>query len=68
MEALKELDLSGFSPYVGKEESENKNYWWLNAKPSIWSFSDLAVGEVVNYVSAMNYGLERLKEFRDIGI
>lgn len=59
MEALKELDLSGFSPYVGKEESENKNYWWLNAKPSIWSFSDLAVGEVVNYTLYNDNGNKR---------
>lgn len=24
-------------------------YWWLNAKPKIWSFSDLQVGEVQDY-------------------
>ena len=25
------------------------SYWWLNAKPSRWSFSELGIGEVQNY-------------------
>lgn len=28
---------------------EVRNYWWLNAKPAIWSFSDIAPGEEESY-------------------
>lgn len=28
---------------------ESRNYWWLNANPSIWSYSDLAPGAENNY-------------------
>lgn len=28
---------------------ESRNYWWLNANPAIWSYSDLAPGEENNY-------------------
>lgn len=29
--------------------SGEKGYWWLNANPNIWKFSDLAVGEAQAY-------------------
>lgn len=30
-------------------DKENCRYWWLNANPRIWSFADIAVGEVQFY-------------------
>ena len=30
-------------------EATPKNYWWLNANPKIWSFSNIAVGETQSY-------------------
>jgi hypothetical protein len=34
-------------------------YWWLNANPKIWSFSDLAVGEVQSYTLYNDNGNKR---------
>lgn len=31
------------------KEENNKNYWWMNANPKIWSFSNIAVGEKEHY-------------------
>lgn len=36
-----------------------KNYWWLNANPKIWSFAELAVGEVVDYTLYNENGNKR---------
>ena len=47
-EALKVVDLSGVELYANSTEGDTQ-YWWLNANPKIWSFSDLAVGEVQEY-------------------
>lgn len=30
-------------------EDKKTNYWWLNANPKIWSFSEIKVGEEVDY-------------------
>ena len=30
-------------------DKEDCRYWWLNANPRIWSFADIAVGEVQFY-------------------
>ncbi|MEE3487590.1 MAG: AAA family ATPase [Bulleidia sp.] len=43
--ALDQVDLSNVSLYP----DSSKNYWWLNANPKIWSFTDLGVGEVQAY-------------------
>ncbi|HPJ26108.1 MAG TPA: restriction endonuclease, partial [Synergistaceae bacterium] len=49
-EALNKVDLSEVPLYApvapGEEE---RGYWWLNANPKIWSFSDMAVGDVQSY-------------------
>lgn len=46
-EALDKADLSGIELYVtGTSGEENHGYWWLNANPKIWSFADIAVGEM----------------------
>ncbi len=34
-------------------------YWWLNANPKIWSFSEIAVGEVQSYSLYNNNGNKR---------
>lgn len=45
--ALDQVDLSQVSLYAAEKSGtggEQKNYWWLNAKPRIWSFSSTTVG------------------------
>lgn len=38
---------------------ENKNHYWLNANPKIWSFSDIKVGEEQTYTSINEQGNKR---------
>ena len=38
---------------------EDRGYWWLNANPKIWSFSDIAVGEVQSYTLYNENGNKR---------
>ena len=38
---------------------EDHGYWWLNANPRIWSFSDIAVGEVQSYTLYNENGNKR---------
>lgn len=48
--ALDKTDLSGIELYVAAAPGEeDRGYWWLNANPKIWSYSDIAVGEVQSY-------------------
>jgi 5-methylcytosine-specific restriction protein B len=37
----------------------NTNYWWLNANPKIWSFSNIAVGETRYYTLLNENGNKR---------
>lgn len=37
----------------------NKNYWWLVANPSIWSFSELEKGGIIDYTSINDDGNKR---------
>jgi len=37
----------------------NKNYWWLVANPSIWSFSELEIGGIIDYPSISEDGNKR---------
>ena len=49
-EALSHIDLSGVRLYATPGDRDGKkSYWWLNANPKIWSFSDIAVGEVQDF-------------------
>lgn len=58
--ALDKVDLSGIELYVrAAADDENRSYWWLNANPKIWSFSDLAVGEVQSYTLYNENGNKR---------
>lgn len=58
--ALDRIDLSGIELYVrsGSDEEE-RSYWWLNANPKIWSFADIAVGEVQSYTLYNENGNKR---------
>jgi hypothetical protein len=41
------------------DTNEQHGYWWLNANPKIWSFSDIAVGEVQSYTLINDNGNKR---------
>ena len=49
--ALRQVDLSEVPLYAESDDAETEGYrcWWLTAKPKIWSFSDLLVGDVESY-------------------
>ena len=46
LRALDRVDLSNIRLY---EEKQEKGYWWVNAKPAIWQFSNLPVGKEEYY-------------------
>ena len=60
-EALEQTDLSQVELFSKGEDMnrEGCNYWWLNANPKIWSFSDLAVGEEQSYTLYNESGNKR---------
>ncbi|RYM07106.1 hypothetical protein EWH99_00080 [Sporolactobacillus sp. THM7-7] len=37
-----------------------KNYWWLTARPKIWSFDQFNVGEEIEYTSKNEKGHKRM--------
>lgn len=58
--ALDEVDLSGVELYVKAAPGEEEHgYWWLNANPKIWSFADIAVGDVQTYTLYNENGNKR---------
>lgn len=58
--SLDKVDLSEIEPYVkAAPGEEGHGYWWLNANPKIWSFSDIAVGEVQSYTLYNENGNKR---------
>lgn len=58
--ALKKIDLSKVVLYAQSQEKDNEpRYWLLNANPKIWSFSDIAVGEVQSYTLYNDNGHKR---------
>ena len=58
--ALDKVDLSEIALYVTAAPGEQEHgYWWLNANPKIWSFSDIAVGEVQSYTLYNENGNKR---------
>lgn len=58
--ALDKADLSGIELYVAAVPGEqDRGYWWLNANPKIWSFADIAVGEVQSYTLYNENGNKR---------
>lgn len=42
-----------------KNKNSERNYWWLNANPKIWSFADIKVGEEQNYTLYNESGNKR---------
>lgn len=50
-EALDGVDWSKYDleERIPEIESSEKSYWWLNASPKIWSFSDIEPGEEQTY-------------------
>ena len=58
--ALDKADLSGIELYVAAAPGEqDRGYWWWNANPKIWSFADIAVGEVQSYTLYNENGNKR---------
>lgn len=58
--ALDKVDLSKVALYVKPADGEDAHgYWWLNANPKIWSFSDIAVGEEQSYTLYNDNGNKR---------
>ena len=58
--ALDNMDLSNVELYVTTAPGEEAcSYWWLNANPKIWSFSDIAIGEVQSYTLLNENGNKR---------
>ena len=58
--ALDKVDLSAVELYVkAAPGEEGRGYWWLNANPKIWSFSNIAVGEVQDYTLYNENGNKR---------
>lgn len=55
--ALDMVDLSEVPLYDNLAEGEN--FWWLNANPKIWSFSDIGVGEEQSYTLYNDNGNKR---------
>ena len=47
------------SEKIPSNEEAPKNYWWLNANPKIWSFSNIAVGETQSYTLYNDNGNKR---------
>jgi len=58
-DALDQVDLSDVDLYAKTDEGEERGYWWLNANPKIWSFSDVQVGEVQDYTLYNENGNKR---------
>lgn len=57
--ALEQVDLSGVSLYAAAPEEKARGFWWLNANPRIWHFSDTAVGAVQTYTLFNDSGNKR---------
>ena len=51
--------MSNIELYAAAAPEEDHGYWWLNANPRIWSFSDIAVGEVQSYTLYNENGNKR---------
>lgn len=58
--ALDKTDLGAVELYAASASGEaDHGYWWLNANPKIWSFSDIAVGDVQSYTLYNENGNKR---------
>lgn len=70
--ALRRADLSQVALYAESKEVDagSVHYWWLNANPKIWSFSDISVGEVQTYTLFNGNGNKRriFQNFLDVKV
>lgn len=57
-EALREVDLSQVQLYA-EGVSPKRHFWWLNANPKIWSFSQISIGEEIGYTLKNDNGNKR---------
>lgn len=57
-EALDRVDLSDIRLYA-VTDSKDVGYWWLNANPKIWNFSEFDIGEVQDYTLYNDNGNKR---------
>ena len=58
--ALTQNDLSQVELYAAAADGEEaKGYWWLNANPKIWSFTNIAVGDAQSYTLYNDNGNKR---------
>lgn len=53
------MDKEGENVIEDKFDKENINYYWLNANPKIWSFSNIKVGECIDYTAINDNGNKR---------
>lgn len=59
-EALGKVGLDNVRLYASVDGgADEPGYWWLNANPKIWSFTDIAVGEVQGYTLYNENGNKR---------
>lgn len=60
-EALQQVDLSDIPLYAPKIEvpDRDRQYWWLNANPKLWSFSSISVGQEIVYTLHNERGNKR---------
>lgn len=67
-QALDTIDLSQVQLYAKVADSVVHGYWWLNANPKIWSFSDIAIGDVQSYTLYNDNGNKRriFQNFLDV--
>ncbi|MEH7239099.1 AAA family ATPase [Bacillus sp. JJ1562] len=63
--ALEEFDLSNIPLYADEKPTmlsnatDDHQYWWLNANPKIWSYSDISIGEIQSYTLYNDNGNKR---------
>ncbi|WP_394234139.1 AAA family ATPase [Niallia oryzisoli] len=60
-QALEQFDLSEIPLYADEttDGPDIHRYWWLNANPKIWSFSDIGIGETQSYTMYNENGNKR---------
>ena len=47
------------NPITTTQSTSTKHYWWLVAAPDVWKFSDINVGEVIEYTLLNENGNKR---------
>lgn len=59
---------SDSAPFTDNGNNADINYWWLNASPKIWSFSNIEIGQTVDYTSVNESGHKRkvFKNFENV--